>query len=138
MRRVWIGIGIVVLAGVALLASVMLASELGGEVVTLSTLDEHGERVETRVWVVDDAGFAWLRAGQAQAGWLARIDAHPAIDVARAGRWGVFRAVPVREPAVRDRIHGLMAAKYGLADRLISLMRDGSASVPIRLEPSGE
>ena len=134
MRRVWIGLGIVVLLAIAFL---VLPSELGGEIVTIRTLDDSSEQAGTRLWVVDDGSFAWLRAGQAQSGWLARIDARPLIEVERGGRTRAFRAVPVRDPAARDRVHALMAEKYGFADRIISVMRDGSQSVAIRLEPVG-
>ncbi len=137
MKRVWIGLGIVASLAIAFYASIMLASELGGEIVTIRTLDDSGAQVETRLWVVDDGGFAWLRAGQAQSGWLARIDGRPRIEVERGGRTRAFRAVPVRDPATRDRVHALLAEKYGFADRLISLIRDGSQSVAIRLEPVG-
>ena len=57
----------------------------------------------------------------------------------RAGvRGGVarrYRAVPVDDPEVRDRIHALMRAKYGFADRYVSLMRSASGSVAVRLDP---
>ena len=136
MRSIWIGLGIVAFAVIAVFGSVMVASEVGGEVVTISTWDDGGEPVTTRVWIVDDGGFAWLRAGQAQSGWLARIEAHPEIEVERGGRTETFRAVPVRDAAARDRIHELMAEKYGFADRLISTMRDPKGSVAIRLDPA--
>jgi hypothetical protein len=45
-----------------------------------------------------------------------------------------MKAVPVHDPAIRDRIHALMRDKYPFADRLISVMRDPSGSVPVRLE----
>jgi hypothetical protein len=135
MRSIWIGLGIVVLAIIAVFGSVMIASEVGGEVVTISTEGDAGEPVTTRVWIVDDGGFAWLRAGQAGSGWLSRIEAHPEVEVERGGRTETFRAVPVRDAAVRDRIHERMAEKYGFADRLISGMRDPKGSVAIRLEP---
>jgi hypothetical protein len=48
-----------------------------------------------------------------------------------------YRALPVRQPQVRDRIHALMREKYGMADRLVSLIRDPAQSVPVRLEPLG-
>lgn len=134
--RIVLGIvGALLLVVVVLLGGVMAASELGGEVVVLRTQDAGGEPVETRLWVVDHEGAQWLRAGMPDSGWLTRLEAQPMVEVVRAGRTGRYRAVPVREPAVRDRIHALMAEKYGLGDRLVSLMRDGSASVPVRLDP---
>ena len=43
--------------------------------------------------------------------------------------------MPVFDPVLRDRIHRLMRDKYGSADRWISIIRDGGASVPVRLDP---
>jgi hypothetical protein len=118
---------------VGFFGTVMLASEYGGEVVVLHTKEGDADKV-THLWVVDDAGFAWLRAGTPGSGWLKRIDANPDVTVERAGQSYHMRAVPVREPVVRDRIHTLMREKYPFADRLISVMRDGNSSVPVRLE----
>jgi hypothetical protein len=114
---------------------VLISSELGDEVITLRTRGPGGER-RTHLWVVDDAGFAWLRAGMSGSGWLARIDQNPDVLVERGGRPIRFHAVPVREPEVRDRIHALMREKYGAADRLVSALRDPTKSVPVRLEPT--
>ncbi|MFI5314105.1 MAG: nitroreductase/quinone reductase family protein [Myxococcota bacterium] len=119
---------------VAFIGAIFAASEFGGEVVTLRTREGSAER-RTHLWVVDDAGFAWLRAGEPSSGWLARIDANPDVTVERGGVTTHFHAVPVRDPAVRDRIHALMREKYPLADRFISAMRDPNGSVPVKLEP---
>ncbi len=121
--------------GVLFVAAVFAASEAGGEIVTLRTTGADGAPAETRLWVVEDGGFAWLRAGVPTSGWLLRIDADPAVEVERGGRTLRMRAVPVRDPAVRDRIHALMRERYGWADVFVSLIRDGNASVPVRLEP---
>ncbi|HEV8533159.1 MAG TPA: hypothetical protein VGT00_17175 [Methylomirabilota bacterium] len=115
---------------------VLVASELGGEVITLHTQTASGEK-RTHLWVVDDAGFAWVRAGMSGSGWLARIERNPIVLVERGGRLIRYRAVPVRQPQVRDRIHALMLEKYGRADRLVSVLRDPAQSVPVRLEPLG-
>ena len=133
MRKLRWGGG--VLAGMVLLAgSMWVASEQGEEIVTLTTFDANGSAVETRLWIVDDAGASWLRAGVPSSGWLMRIEQRPVIEVERAGRKGRYRAVPVRELPTRDRIHALMRAKYGFADRWISLMRDSRGSIPVRLD----
>lgn len=39
----------------------------------------------------------------------------------------------MKDPATRDRVHALMAEKYGWAEKVIAAMRDGSQSVPVRL-----
>lgn len=134
-RRILTVVMGVVLALVLFVASILLASELGSELVTLGTVAADGTTSETRLWVVDDGGSAWLRASVPESGWLLRLEANPAVIVERAGTATSFHAVPVSEPAVRDRIHRLMREKYGWADRWISIIRDGSLSVPVRLDP---
>jgi len=125
---------LVVLLGVAFLAAIFIASEYGGEVVVLRTHDGAAERT-THVWIVDDGGFAYLRAGQPTNGWLLRIEANPDVVVERGGQTYHFIPVPMHEPVVPDRIHALMRDKYPLADRLISVIRDPNGSVPVRLDP---
>ena len=135
MRRLRRIVAVVLAVSLALGVGIFGASELGGEVVTLNTHAPDGDSAR-RIWVVDDAGHAWLRAGNPANGWLLRIDANPDVTVERAGVTTRFRAVPVRDdPAARDRIHALMRQKYSWADRIVSLIGDRSKSVPIRLDP---
>ena len=89
----------------------------------------------THLWVVDDAGHAWLRAGVPSTAGSKRIEANPDVICRRATVRSIhFIAVPVHDPAMRDRIHALMRQNYPFADRLVSLIRDGSLSVPVRLD----
>jgi hypothetical protein len=118
--------------GVAWFALEMLAAE-SGEVVVLTTRDAGGEPHDTRLWVVDLEGRAWLRAGSEVASWYARLAARPEVEVTRAGVAGRYRAVPA--PGARDRVNALMREKYGLADRWIGFWFDRSDAIPIRLEP---
>lgn len=134
MRLVLRLVAVVLVLALAFFAAIFAASEFGGEVVKLETVDANGATHTTHLWVVDDGGFQWLRAGVPSSGWLVRIDANPEVTVERGGVTYRMRAVPVREPVVRDRIHALMREKYPFADRLISVMRDPDGSVPVRLE----
>ena len=134
MRTVIRLLGLVVALVVVFFAAVFAASEFGGEVVKLDTVDASGAHHVTHLWVVDDGGFAWLRAGVPTSGWLVRIEANPDVTVERGGVTYKMKGVPVREPVVRDRIHALMRDHYGWADRLVSVMRDPNGSVPVRLE----
>jgi hypothetical protein len=115
--------------------SIMAASESGDEIVVLHTTDADGVSHETRLWVVDDAGHAWLRAGQPGSGWYLRLEAQPQVEVERGSESGRFNAIPVPDAATRDRIHALMRAKYGFADRWVSLLGDRSLSTAVRLDP---
>lgn len=112
---------------------VMLASEMAGETVTLRSYVEDGPSKETSLWVVDDRGQIWLRAGQPGSKWLARLSARPQVELIRGGVERRYRAVVM--PRQRDRINRLMAEKYGWVDRMLGMMRDASAATPIRLDP---
>jgi len=113
--------------------AVFAASELGGEVVVLVTRDAEDAAHRTHLWVVEDAGRLWLRAGDPGSGWLQRLEARPGVGLEREGRAAAFRATPV--PMRRDRVNELMAEKYGWADRLIGLLRAADGVVPVRLDP---
>jgi hypothetical protein len=133
IRRLSIAVAMALGLGALFVGSVFAASELGGEVVTLISFGPRGSAYHTHLWVVDADGSAWLRAGQPGERWLARIRANPHVLLERSGARKRYRAVP--DPAARDRIQALMREKYGLADRYIAMLRDGSRSIPVRLEP---
>jgi hypothetical protein len=106
-----------------------------GEVVQLTTTDASGAAQKTPLWVVDHAGAAWLRAGSAEAGWLARLRANPRVELERGGKSVAYRATPV--PEATQAINALMSEKYGAADRLVGLLVPGSRrdSMAVRLDP---
>ena len=78
-------LGALVVLAVLFVGAIFAASEFGGEVVHLRTTDAQGTEHTTHLWVVDDGGFAWLRAGHGDTGWLQRIEAHPDVVVERHG-----------------------------------------------------
>lgn len=125
------------LAVVALAAlfgvSLMAASELGGEVVTLYTRDPGGGESRTSLWVVDHEGFQYLRAGDRDSEWFERLRRSPEVRVERGGKIASYQAVPAPEltPAIQE----LMAQRYGFADRFIGLIRDPSKSMAVKLVP---
>jgi hypothetical protein len=123
----------------ALLALVVLvfvlqyvASE-SGEVVVVHSVDADGSPRETRVWVVDDAGAQWLRTSNTKSKWMARVNAHPEIEVTRGGVTRAYVAVPV--PEARARVVQLMSEKYGWADQVIGVMLPRDESRAVRLDP---
>lgn len=135
MRWLWITLGTAAGLAVLFFGLVFGLSETGGEVVVLQTLDAAGAPHETRLWVVDDDGNAWLRAGMPTSSWFLRLEANPHVQLTRGATTGPYLAEPVHDPAVRDRIHALMADKYGFAETFIAASRDGSFSIPVRLVP---
>jgi hypothetical protein len=129
-------LGVAALFGLVVLffIGVLVVSEIGGEVVVLESIDADGESHETRLWVVEYDGHAWLRAGMPESAWLVRIQGNPEVTITRAGEPLTYRAVPVPDPVIRDRIHALMRESYPFADAYISVMRDPDGSVPVRLD----
>lgn len=126
-------IGVVALVVLGFFAATMLAGDLGGEVVVLTTSGEGGKPHHTSLWVVDDHKQIWLRAGMPDSAWFERLKATPHVTLEREGVIKNYRAVPI--PKQRERINALMAERYGWADRLIGIMRNAEETVPIRLDP---
>ncbi len=114
-------------------AAVLLASDFGGEVVTLTTTGKGGSRHDTKVWIVEDHNQLWIRAGQPASAWLLRLQAEPRVTMTRNGESADYRAVVV--PKQQERINRLMAEDYGWADTVISVMRDSGETTAIRLDP---
>ena len=128
-----------ILAGIAVALLLLVGGYFvmaeSGEVVVLETRDAEGAH-QTRLWVVDDGGFAWLRTGDPMSPWLARLRTNPEVAVTRNGERREYRAVPVEDAATRDRINALTLEKYGAAEKILrSVMMDTSGVTPIRLEP---
>jgi len=109
----------------------IIASE-SGEVVVVTTTDEHGTPGETRLWVLDHDGSVWLRAGSERSSWYQRMHRNPRVTVSRGG--DTFHADVVAVPELRDTINGLMNEKYGWADDYISLLFGRSTALPLRLD----
>ena len=92
-----------------------------------------GRDQSTSLWIVEDElGTAWLRAGMPESGWLKRIRSHPGVELERAGERLRYLAVPV--PEQRERVHAMMAERYGWSDRIVGALRDGSGAIPVRLD----
>ena len=132
-RALTVIVGLVVIA----VGGIYALSEFGEEVVTVRSTNAAGEQRSTRLWIVEDSGFAWLRVGQPGSRWHQDLLARPVVEVVRGGETQTYRAVPVETPEARQRINQLIAEKYGLAETVISRMHDESTVVPIRLEPPG-
>ena len=53
------------------------------EVVELHTLNNEGEEIITRLWVVDDEGYQYLRVGADGSGWFDRLREAEMVDITR-------------------------------------------------------
>jgi len=134
MLRKWIPwLGAILGIAIVVIGTQYLASE-SGEVVVLRTQDAAGGVHETRLWVVDHDGSAWLRAGNPSRGWFPRLTARPEVEVVRGGEVLAFQAVPT--PEARDTINDLMQQKYGFADSYVSFFFPRAKKIPVRLLPT--
>lgn len=133
MRLVGIVVGILIAIVVGFVGLIFGASELGGEGVTLYTTDATGAEHQTPLWVVDFDGAQYLRSGSGPSGWFVRLQERPDVRVQRGGEVKPYRAIP--QPEKVPAVDALMAEKYGVADRIVDLIRDPARSVAVRLEP---
>ena len=106
--------------------------ELGREVIVLRTENPDGGHLETRLWIVDDGGFSWLHGGNS--GWMHNLRDRPIVEIERAGETHRHRAYAV--PGPHPKIHELLRAKYGVADRWVRFVGpDNESTEIVRLEP---
>ncbi len=119
-----------------LVGGIFALSEFGGEVVTVQSIRDDGSTKNTRLWIVDDAGETWLRAGIPNEAWLSHIAQRPTVQIIRDGRSKTYTARAVRTDEARDRVHALMAEKYRTADKIISVIRDPTGSIAVKVEPA--
>ena len=104
------------------------------EVVELHTLNNEGEEIITRLWVVDYGGYQYLRVGADGSGWFDRLQAAEMVDITRNDRrysysWTIRQSKSAQ-------INELMREKYGWGDSFIGHLtggRDGSIPIELRL-----
>lgn len=131
MRRLVLVFAAVAGLGVAYVLGHWALIEVGREVIVLRTEEPDGSWRETRLWIVDDGDVAWLHGGDSR--WMRNLEAHPIVEVVRGGETHRYRATPV--PGPHPRLHQLLRAKYGLADRWVRFVGpDSNATKPVRLE----
>jgi hypothetical protein len=131
MKTVSWMLGLLMALAVGFFGLQVIASE-SGEVVVLYT-DDGGEAATTRLWVVDDEGHQWLRAG-AESGWYARLTARPEVELERDGVRRRYLAQV--EPAMTPRINQLMKDKYAWREDVVSVLAGSrDEAMAIRLTP---
>lgn len=104
------------------------------EVVELHTLNNEGEEIITRLWVVDDEGYQYLRVGADGSGWFDRLREAEMVDITRNGRRYSYSWTTRQSKSAQ--INLLMRGKYGWGDSFIGYLtggRDGSIPVELRL-----
>ena len=104
------------------------------EVIDLYTTDELGEMQATRLWVMDDEGYQYLRVGADGSGWFDRVLQNGEIKVGRNGTTASYTVVQRADKS--ERINDMMQKKYTWGDTFFATMlgsRDGS--IPLELHP---
>jgi hypothetical protein len=136
MKKVLIVVGLPFAIFIAL--SIITATPLVGEVVTLHTRDADGEWQTTPLWVVDLDSASYLRAGTPDgSGWVTRMRANPQVRLERSGAIEDVQLVEV--PPQLQAVHLAMAEKYGWADDFVALMSgDRTKSLALRIDGVGE
>lgn len=108
----------VFLALILTIAGLQIAASERIEVVELQTIDDTGEEVVTRLWVVDHDGHAYLR-GDTDSGWFTRLQSTDTITLTRGDETGDFTHTLKNENI--DTINQLMREKYTWGDRVIEI-----------------
>ncbi len=133
MKYLLWAIGVPVGLALAFLVLQTLASERV-EVVELTTTDEAGEPQTTRLWVMDDEGFQYLRVGADGSGWFSRILQNGEIQVRRGDTTTNYTVQ--QRPEKSEKINAMMQEKYTWGDSFFAIVlgsRDGS--IPLELHP---
>jgi hypothetical protein len=134
-RRALLVIAIVFGAFLAYCVAHLLLIEVGREVVVLHKWVPEGEPRSTRLWIVDEGDVAYFHHGYPDSAWILRLSEDPFVTVERAGVTRHYRATP--DPESDARVHALMRAKYGVADRWVRFLAGGTEdcpAMPVRLE----
>lgn len=135
MRPLLRAAGIVVALAVLLVAAHVAFIETGREVVVLRTPRPDGSWKGTRLWIVDDGEASWVHSGGR--GWIAQFEGSPVVELERGGERRRYRAHAM--PGPHPRVHELLRAKYGLADRWVRFLApDADDTLAVRLEPLPE
>jgi len=132
MKRFAIILAAILGLGVTYVLAHWALIEVGREVIVLRTEEPDGGWLESRLWIVDDGGVSYLHGGDSR--WMHNLKARPIVEVERGGETRRYRAVPV--PGPHPRIHELLRAKYGIADRWVRFVGpDKEYTMPVRLDP---
>ncbi len=133
MKYLLWAIGVPMGLAIAFLVVQTLASERV-EVVELTTIDEADEPQTTRLWVMDDEGFQYLRVGADGSGWFSRILQNGEIQVRRGDTTTNYTVQ--QRPEKSEKINAMMQEKYTWGDSFFAIVlgsRDGSIPLELHL-----
>ena len=120
---------------VAVFIGITVIATEGQEVVVLSTRAQDGSTRQTRVWVADADGAAWIESANSERELYADIRRSPAVSLYRDGKSHLYLARSFADAEGNQRIRSLLREKYGWADRWLQQLVDTSKSIAVRLDP---
>jgi len=126
----WISLGAVLVFG-----AVTLVALEGQEVVVLRTFDAQGVARETRTWIADYQGAAYIEAANGKRPFLRDIAANSKVELVRDGKTETRRATVLPPASGQALVRALLRQRYGWADRWIGRLTDTSESLGVRLDP---
>ncbi|MBI4514649.1 MAG: hypothetical protein HY699_02385 [Deltaproteobacteria bacterium] len=122
------------LAALLLFGALTAVALEGREVVVLRTFDQNGTARDTRTWIADAEGAAWVEAANAERPFLLQLRSNPQVELLRGGSRRRCRATVLANPDGHQRIRRLLSQKYGWADWWIGMLADTTGSLALRLE----
>jgi hypothetical protein len=125
-----------VLAGIGLLAFLgwTILARSAHEVAVLHTSTVNNKDHFATLWVVEDDGFAWIRAESPARTWLPAVREDPNVTLRWRGQEISYRAILWDSAEARAHVDPLFRRKYGIAEAVRALLRQHE-TIPIRLEP---
>jgi len=138
----WVAGGVMAFVLTALLFDAFVGAaqpelEAGRSECVLYTLDADGNRIGTRLAVVDDPdGNTWVQSGHHFRGWYHRLRRNPDVELLRDGELLRYRAVALDTPEAKAHMRELLIDRTGIfgyyAIRTLLLFAEVK---PVRLDP---
>ncbi|HAJ76753.1 MAG TPA: hypothetical protein DCM64_09895 [Gammaproteobacteria bacterium] len=129
---IWV-VGILATIFIVNIAILVIGAE-GVVVVQLHASNQDGKMVTTRLWVVDDEGYQYLRSASGTKEWLGYVAEGREFTLTRNGETASYTAVQC--PDKRVRINELMQEKYTWANSGLLRSTDGGVNaIPVELHP---
>jgi hypothetical protein len=105
LKRILVGSAVVLSLAILYALAHWALIEIGNEVIVLRTMEADGAWHESRLWIVDDSGYAWLH-GDRRSRWMRNLEARPIVEIVRMGKTARYRAtqMPGPHPRIHDRL----------------------------------
>jgi hypothetical protein len=123
-------------AGVIVLIAITAALADRGEVAILKSRSGNQFWIGTRLWVVEVDGAIYVR-GPNHSGWVERVRADPEVWLTRGEATAQYHAATSADAGSLATVERAIAEKYGVTERWLDRLFDGSDPIAVRLESNG-